>query len=71
MIDQTPLASSKAVAEFIDSTPNALAKMRMEGTGPAFIRMGARNIKYRWTDVYAWLDANTHTTTDDYMEQSA
>lgn len=66
MHDQTPLASSKDVAEFLGITANGLAKMRMTGGGPAFIRVGARNIKYRWSDVHAWLEANTHTTTDDY-----
>lgn len=66
MTDMSPLASSKEVAEYIGVTPNALAKMRMEGTGPEFIRVGPRNIKYRWSAVGEWIEANTHTSTDDY-----
>lgn len=66
MTTQTPLASSKDVAEHLGVTPNALAKLRMTGDGPAFVRVGARNIKYRWADVHAWIEANTHTSTDDY-----
>lgn len=71
MNHQAPLASSKDVAEFIGVTSNALAKLRMDGNGPAFIRVGSRNIKYRWSDVEAWIDANTHTTTDDYSRGAA
>lgn len=62
-----PLATSKEVAEYLGITTNALAKLRMEdGAGPQFIRTGAKTIRYRWEDVHAWVDAHTHTSTDDY-----
>ena len=69
MTTEKPLASSKEVAEFIGVTPNALSKMRMAGDGPAFIRVGARNIKYSWKDVHAWISERRHTTTDEYIDQ--
>jgi hypothetical protein len=38
--------------------------MRYRGTGPKFIRVGARKVLYRWSDVRAYLDANTIQRTD-------
>lgn len=66
MTDHRPLASSAEVAEFIGITPNRLAKMRMDGDGPKFIRVNTRTIRYRWSAVEAWLEQQTHTSTDDY-----
>lgn len=60
------LASSAEVAEHLGMSPGGLAKLRMEGKGPAFIRVNSRTIRYRWMAVEAWLDGRTHTTTDDY-----
>ncbi|HBJ92375.1 MAG TPA: hypothetical protein DDZ43_05820, partial [Hyphomonadaceae bacterium] len=48
LIDTTELARR------IDVSEVTLARMRMQGDGPAFIRIG-RSVKYRWEDVEAWL----------------
>lgn len=60
-----PLMDSTPVSKWLDISPNALAKMRMDGTGPAFIKIGSR-IKYHPDDVAEWIASNRHTTTDDY-----
>lgn len=39
-----------------------LAQYRSRGTGPRFIKAGGR-VLYRWSDVDAWLDANTRQST--------
>lgn len=52
------LGAAPEVAEYLDVSVQALAMMRMEGSGPEFIRVG-RRIRYRWDAVDAWLDANT------------
>lgn len=66
MTDVRPLAAPVEVAEFLGVSPNALAKMRMTGNGPEFLRVNARTIRYRWEAVESWLNGQTHTTTDDY-----
>lgn len=43
------LAKSKAV----------LANMRYLGTGPKFIKVGDKSVRYRVSDVEAWLDQRT------------
>lgn len=64
MADQET-ATSKEVAAYLRTTPGVLAQMRYLGTGPKFITVGRRKVIYRWSDVYAYLDANTRIRTDD------
>lgn len=66
MTHSDTLGSSQEIADFLGITPNKLAKMRMDGDGPAFIRVNARTIRYRWNAVNEWLESRTHTTTDEY-----
>ena len=47
-----------------DITQGGLAQLRYRGNGPKFIKVGGR-VLYRWSDVNAYLDANTMTRTDD------
>lgn len=71
-MENTPiasLASPQEVAEVIGLTVTALANMRMTGTGPKFVRLGPRHIRYRWADVEAWMNENTHQSTDEYTDQ--
>ncbi|GAB2516867.1 hypothetical protein CATRI_00075 [Corynebacterium atrinae] len=57
------LIPAKMTAQHLGVSTQALAKMRMNGTGPAFIKIGAR-VLYHPDDITAYVDANrrTHTT---------
>lgn len=57
-------AMPREVAAALGTSEAGLAQMRYRGTGPKFCRVG-RKIIYRWSDVRAYLDANTCTRTDD------
>ena len=35
-----------------------LRKWRRDGTGPAYVRLGGRLIRYRQTDIAQWLEGN-------------
>ncbi|MBV8178020.1 MAG: DNA-binding protein [Mycobacterium sp.] len=52
------------VAPVLGTTEAGLAQMRYRGTGPKFCKVG-RKVVYRWSDVRAYLDANTLQRTDD------
>lgn len=52
------------VAPVLATTEAGLAQMRYRGTGPKFCKVG-RKVVYRWSDVRAYLDANTCQRTDD------
>jgi hypothetical protein len=57
-------AVPKQVAELLHTSEAGLAQMRYRGVGPRFVKIG-RRVLYRWSDVYAYLDANTVQRTDD------
>lgn len=59
-----PLFTPDPIAEKLGITVQALALMRHEGSGPTYIKVG-RRVRYRMSDVEAWLDANTVTTSGD------
>lgn len=58
-------ALPQQVAQVLGTTEAGLAQMRYRGTGPKFCRVGGRKVIYRWSDVRAYLDANTLQRTDD------
>lgn len=47
-----------------NKTPAALAQLRYLGTGPRFVRVSARTIRYRLADVEAYEQAQTFQRTD-------
>ena len=55
------LLTSPEVAKIRKTTVGALAQERFNGTGPRYIRDG-RRIRYRASDIRAYLDANTVET---------
>lgn len=59
------LATPKEVAERLRYTTEGLSQMRYKGNGPKYIKLGGRAVRYRWSDVEAWLDEQTKQRTDD------
>ena len=55
-------ATPEEVADFLCLDTERLSKMRVAGTGPAFVRID-RSIRYAWRDVYRWLKQNTYIST--------
>lgn len=54
------LAKAHEVAEYLNTTLNQLSRLRFEGHGPRYIKLG-RSVRYRWEDVYAWVDENVQS----------
>lgn len=52
------------VAELLGTTVGTLAYWRYMGKGPKFIKLG-RAVRYRESDVNAWLDAQTREQTGE------
>ena len=50
---------AKEAARMLGLSASTLAKMRMRGEGPAFVRVSSRCVLYRVSDIEAWLDART------------
>jgi excisionase family DNA binding protein len=56
MSDTRALWTSEEVAEVLQMPVRTLERWRHVGSGPRYIAMG-RHIRYRWSDVEAWLEA--------------
>ena len=68
MESQKNMVPPKPVANRMGITTGALAQMRYRGTGPKFVKIGKRTVRYRWEDVEAWIEANTLTQSDQDFE---
>ncbi|WP_145013436.1 helix-turn-helix transcriptional regulator [Mycobacterium marseillense] len=64
MAELADTAPPGEVAKALFTSEAGLAQMRYRGTGPKFVKVG-RRVLYRWSDVHAYLDANTCQRTDD------
>lgn len=51
------------LAERFGMTTGALAQMRYRGSGPRFIKLGGRQVRYRESDIQSWLDQQTREQT--------
>lgn len=58
-----PNLRTDAAARYLGLSTSVLAKMRMRGDGPPFIKMGRRVVIYRLADLVAWMDDRQRMTT--------
>ncbi len=61
LVGREPLADPSQVAAYVGRPEKTLEYWRYKGTGPRFIRIDG-GVRYRWSDVDAWLDARTVET---------
>ena len=54
--DDDELLTTDNAAEFLDLSKSFLAKARRKGTGPPFIEIGDRLIKYKKSTLRKWRD---------------
>jgi hypothetical protein len=60
------LLKASVLSEQLCVTEGTLAKWRLDGRGPCFVRVG-RRIAYDPADVAAWLDARRVTSTSEVL----
>ena len=58
------------VAQVIGRAVPTLQKDRVRGSGPRYIKIG-RHVRYRPSDVTAWLEGRTHCSTSEYQSETA
>ena len=58
-----PLLLKDEVAEILRVRPQTLDKWRMEGSGPRFVSVNGRSVRYRRKDVEAYIEASTCSNT--------
>lgn len=57
MAESSPLLTAEQVSQYLQISPRTLEKMRADGSGPKFVRLGHKTVRYRLTDVQTWLQA--------------
>lgn len=54
-------------ANFLGLSKSTLAKMRLSGNGPAYIKTGARRIGYVKADLHDWIEKRRFQSTSEYQ----
>ena len=60
------LLTSEEVAKWIGTSTQFVELGRMRNYGPRYTRLSARIIRYKRSDVLAWLESRTHSQTSEY-----
>ena len=55
-----PLLRDPQAADYLNVSIAWLQRQRWLGTGPAYIKVGARAVRYRKNDLESWVAANLH-----------
>lgn len=61
--DVDQLITETQAADFLGIAIRTLQKWRMNGTGPKFVRVSSRCVRYRRRELIAWADAHLKTST--------
>ncbi|MCF8879653.1 helix-turn-helix domain-containing protein [Hyphobacterium sp. SN044] len=56
------LLSPKAAAAYLGLAPSTLAKWRVDGTGPTYLKLGSA-VRYKLDDLSDWLDSRSYSST--------
>ncbi|MBK3736776.1 helix-turn-helix domain-containing protein [Azospirillum brasilense] len=56
LADTDKLCSVDEAAELLGVAPQTLAHWRVRGTGPRYITLSARCVRYRASDIQLWLN---------------
>tara|TARA_R110002074_G_scaffold191809_2_gene357686 strand:- start:37 stop:243 length:207 start_codon:yes stop_codon:yes gene_type:complete len=64
------LIDEREAASILCYTPRALQNWRHRGGGPKFVKVSGRSVRYRISEVYAWIDARTVANTSESSSQA-
>jgi predicted DNA-binding transcriptional regulator AlpA len=59
------ILTNEQAAAVIGFHPSYLAKARLSGAGPKYLKIGARSVRYRRSDIDAWLADKARISTSD------
>ena len=59
------LLTEREAAELIGFTPRFLQERRFRGSGPKYVKVSARSVRYRPEDLQAWAADRLRTSTSD------
>ena len=59
------LLTTAEAAVILSLSPRTLEQLRVKGDGPPYFALGRRAVRYRRSDLDAWLDARRRKSTSD------
>lgn len=65
------LMTTQEAAAYVRLSPSLLNKLRLTGGGPVFVRLAGRAIRYRQSDLDAWVAASAMASTSAYPSAPA
>ena len=65
------LIDTKAAAAYLCVAPITLVKLRIRGSGPRFVRLTPRAIRYRPEDLRHWVNERNYSGTSEYSPREA
>ena len=66
---ERPLLNELQAAEFLGLKPRTLQAWRWSGGGPRFVRLSARAVRYRQSDLDAYVTARlVHSTSEEAQD---
>ena len=66
METQKQVLSPQHAAERLGLSESTLAKMRLRGDGPSYIKLGVRRVGYLEKDLVDWVEARRFRSTSEY-----
>jgi len=60
------LLTTEQAAKFMGLAVTTLEKYRVFGSGPVFLKIGKRAVRYRADDLTQWAESNAAKSTSDY-----
>lgn len=65
MADQIHLLTSAETGERLGLAVSTLAKMRVRGDGPTFVKLGGKKVAYAERDIAEWIQQSRRTSTSE------
>lgn len=64
-VNDDPLLTEKDAAKYLNYAPRTLAGWRHRGGGPRYISVSRTSVRYRQSDLEAWIAARRQRSTSD------
>ncbi|HYF87135.1 helix-turn-helix domain-containing protein [Azospirillum sp.] len=58
------MLNEQEAAALLNLSPKTLTRWRWKGIGPAFVKVGARAVRYREKDLHSFLETGLRNTTE-------
>ncbi len=63
--DWYPLVDEKGAAEFLGLSTRTMQGLRQKGSGPRYVALSQRCVRYRRSDLVQWCDQHLRNSTSD------